>query len=98
MEVIRKELETGTIMFVPVPDDIYECRLLNGNFLILDRYHGKFSYPKLPQGNWQLLGDSKQLTEDDLSLIGLNLEDFNSLKESLKLGEGKHIVLFEAKK
>ena len=107
MEVIRKELETGTIIFVPVPDD--------GNPFNT----GITARNPIPEGFW-LLGISDQLTEDDL--VGVMpkvikryqdfmdskvvhtfslptaLEAFNSLKESLQLGEGKHIVLFEAKK
>lgn len=87
MEVIRKELETGKIMFVPVPEGANEFKLFNfsRSGLYLKQTDSKelngFDY-KLPQGNWQLLGISDQLTEDDLSLIGLNLEAFKSLKES----------------
>lgn len=101
---MRKELETGTIMFVPVPDDASDLTLPKIGIVDLyfrtddEDYENGYISVTIPQGNWKLLGDSKQITEDDLSLIGLNLEAFNSLKESLRLDEGKHIVLFEAKK
>lgn len=96
MEVIRKELETGTIMFRPLPDD--------GNPFNT----GITAINPIPDG-FELLGISDQLTEEDL--VGVMpkspmyddkfcsfkehysniyffyeetaLEAFNSLKESL---------------
>lgn len=89
---MRKELETGTIMFQEVDEFGYDFTIKNTTEGKPNQLH--YYVPEifqstnqrlivLEKGNWKLLGDSKQLTEDDLSLIGLNPEAFNSLKESL---------------
>lgn len=113
-------------MFVPVPDDASDLTLPKIGIVDLyfrtddEDYEDGYISVTIPQGNWQVLGDSKQLTEEDLvgvmpkamgqhyinhnskSIIDrwckTALEAFNSLKESLQLSDGKHIVLFEAKK
>ena len=117
-------------MFVPVPDDASDLTLPKIGIVDLyfrtddEEYENGYISVTIPPGNWKLLGDSKQLTEDDLvgvmpsvlmfhgrEYLDFNpppynpayrlstaLEALNSLKESLQLSEGKHIVLFEAKK
>lgn len=66
MEVIRKELETGTMLIVEVPDDASGYKLKEDCLYFDIKYGLGNELVSLPSKGFKLIGDSKQLTEDDL--------------------------------
>ena len=68
----KKELDSGTLLFVEVPMDAYDFKLEDGTdysyWSTMDECFSKPHkfYHSIPEGNWQLLGYSLSLTEEQL--------------------------------
>lgn len=83
--MIQHTLENGkTLLFVEVEDYASNFSIDGaGDSLRLSFYLGGWDWIKLNKANWQLLGDSRKITEAQFNLLGITPEAYASLKQML---------------
>jgi hypothetical protein len=98
MNIKQHTLQTGEmVLLVPVPSDAIRFEIFELKkeqyLLHADVHDITIRKIKIPKGNWQLIGISEELTDEQAKDMGfISLESFQSLLQSLGC-EGRHAVL-----
>jgi hypothetical protein len=97
MNIKQHTLQTGErLLLVPVPINSYDHYIHRKNLLFdLKEYPNCGIIRNIPKGNWQLIGISDEITEEQAVKLGFtSIESFHSVLQSLGC-EGRYAVLLE---